>query len=306
MSSGLVFDIRRFTIHDGPGIRTTVFLKGCALDCPWCHNPEGKNLRIDLWYFERKCIGCGTCIAKCPQGALAFSPGGRSPVLIDRATCTLCGICVRECPTEALAFDGRSIGAETLVKEVSKDADFYRESGGGVTLSGGDPLCQYEFSLEILKRCKRKKLHTAIETSLYAETSVLRKFVGLVDLFIVDLKIFDAVRHREITGVDNNLILENFRTLAFGKSTMIARIPLIPGYSGNVQNVEEICIFLSATAKTIPVEFMNYNSLGYNKYKLMGKEYCMDESSRPYTKEEVRGFEAIAERYALRVLAYGV
>ena len=276
------------------------------MDCPWCHNPEGKNLRIDLWYFRKKCLGCGTCIAKCPEKALAFSADHEKGILIDRSKCTLCGICVRECPTEALVFDGQSISVDSLMEEVSKDTDFYHESGGGVTISGGDPLYQYEFSLEILKRCRKRKFHTAIETCLYAEKSILQKFIGVVDLFIVDLKIFDPMKHRDVTGVDNALIMENLRTLAFGKSNVVVRIPLIPGYTGNAQNVEEICAFLSATSKSIPVEFINYNSLGCNKYRLMGKEFNMDESARPYGEEQVHDFQAVAKRHGLLVLANGI
>ncbi|MGA2477988.1 MAG: glycyl-radical enzyme activating protein [Spirochaetia bacterium] len=306
MRSGLIFDIRRFTIQDGPGIRTTVFLKGCALDCPWCHNPEGKNFRIDLWYFEKKCIHCGACLAKCPEGALAFSDGEERHVLIDRTKCTLCGNCVSECPTEALVFDGQSIGVNAVMREVSKDLDFYRLSGGGVTISGGDPLYQHEFALEILRRCKRKRLHTAIETCLYAEKAIVQRFFPVVDLFIVDLKIYDPVKHREVTGVNNTVILENLKTLATSRRTAVVRIPLIPGYSGSVRNVEDICAFLGATAKAFPVEFINYNSLGCSKYKLMGKESFMDETVRPYTKEQMKAFEAVAERRGLLVLRNGM
>lgn len=300
MKKGTVFDIRRFTIHDGPGIRTTVFLKGCPLDCPWCHNPEGRAINLDLWHFRNKCIGCGMCIEKCPEKALSTRIDGVSDILIDYNKCTKCGMCVQECPTEALAFDGRIITSGEVLEEVMKDMEFYSQSGGGVTLSGGDPLCQSEFSIEILKACKEKSINTAVETCLFAEKSVLEKFVDLVDYFIVDLKIFDSILHKNTVGVENDKIRDNLKFLAMKAHNILVRIPLIPGFTANNENLGNIAAFVYNIRKDIPIELINYNPLAVSKYELMNRGYCIEKSVKPFSSEEIQRFEKMVEEKGVK------
>lgn len=288
---GKIFDIKRFAIHDGPGIRTTVFTKGCPLDCLWCHNPEGKSEDFNLWYLRNKCIRCNQCIKVCPENALMFN---KEVILIDREKCSLCGRCVEICPAKALTFDAKIMSLKEVIKEVKKDALFYKTSGGGVTISGGDPFNkQYLYNIEILKMCKEEGFHTAIETCLYGQEKLLELFIPWVDLFIFDLKIFDTELHKQYTGVDNYKIIRNFELLSAKGVNILVRIPLIPGYTAKKDNIRKIVTYIRKINKEIPVELINFNPLSANKYLAGDICYKLDLNMEPYSDKELKEFKKI-------------
>ncbi len=293
---GNIIDIKKFTVHDGPGIRSTVFLKGCPLRCIWCHNPEGIDSKINLWYFEKKCIGCHRCVAACKNSALSI--GNASPhIVIDREKCINAGDCVEVCPTAALCFDGKRVSQEEVVDVLLEDKPFYNKSGGGITISGGDPLFQHEFSLGTLKDCKKHNIHTAIETCMYAKKEIFEKFFDYVDLFIVDLKIFNSANHKKYTGVGNELIKSNFEFLASKKENILVRIPLVPGITATKENIGEIASFVCEVNNKIPIELMNYNPLGENKYRLMGKYNGLINGLKPLPEPELDElYQVIADK----------
>jgi pyruvate formate lyase activating enzyme len=264
---GTVFKIKRFSLHDGPGIRTSIFLKGCPLNCIWCHSPEGLSPSITIWYNSNVCIACGQCVDSCPENALRLSTGNINSVIeINRDRCIVSGECVRICPTGAMQFTGYKTTTAEIIREVEKDLAYYCESGGGVTLTGGEPLYQPEFSAEILKECKKRNIHTAVETSLFCDKKALKMLVDLVDLFIIDMKLFDSGQHLHYTGKANDKIIANFKFLAdYGKS-IIVRIPLIGNITNTKKNLENIKDFVKNTGKNIPIEEIFFNPLTENNY----------------------------------------
>lgn len=292
---GNIFDIKKFAIHDGPGIRTTLFLKGCPLNCLWCHNPEGIQNRIDLWYFERKCIQCGSCISACPNKALSIGKGDEPYISINRSKCDNGGACVKACPTTALTFDGYEMEVNEAVDKLMQDQIFYEQSGGGITISGGDPLLQYDFSREVLKKCRENGVHTAIETCMYAKKEIFQSFFGLVDLFIVDIKIMDPIEHQKYVGTGNDLILSNFKTLVENNQNILVRIPLIPEITSTEDNIRSICQFVVKNAPDTAIELINFNPLAENKYRLMGKNNVSLSEMKPYSQKELDKFYSIIE-----------
>ncbi len=299
---GNIIDIKKFTVHDGPGIRSTVFLKGCPLNCLWCHNPEGIESRISLWYFEKKCIRCHRCIPACGNGALSLGEESRPHICIDRNRCGNLGSCVDACPTAALCFDGRAISPEEVVSILLEDRSFYQQSGGGITLSGGEPTCQHAFSLEILKGCKSHKIHTAIETCMHVKRDILERFIPYTDLFLVDVKLFDNGEHQKYTGVRNEQILSNFRFLADQAVPMQVRIPLIPGITATAENLRAIARYIAGINGQIPIELMNYNPLAGNKYRLMHKDYSAIKDMRPLPETELDSLYRILEEEGAKVI----
>jgi pyruvate formate lyase activating enzyme len=273
-TTGVVFDIRRFSIHDGPGIRTAVFLKGCPLRCWWCHNPEGLSAAPEVVWRAERCTRCGTCIATCPEDALSWD--GDAPRL-DQSRCTLCGGCADVCYAEAREVLGRAMTADEVLAAVERDRVFYEESGGGVTVSGGEPLAQPEFLAELLCGCRARGLHAAVDTCGHAPWETLDRIRPLTDLFLYDLKLLDDERHRRYTGVSNALGLENLRALAAAGHDILLRVPLIPGVNDDAESVRQIGAFVTGLARPLPLEILPYHALGAAKYARLGREYRMEE-----------------------------
>ncbi len=270
---GAIFNIKRFSVHDGPGIRTSIFLKGCPLKCVWCHNPEGIESDITIWYNRNICISCGQCAEICPNKALSVHPSENNFIEIDRSLCKLTGDCVKTCPTGAIEFTGIVTGIDEIMNEIRKDILFYQKSGGGVTISGGEPAFQSEFCLGILKACKAENISTAIETCLYCDREVVETLLNYVDLFIVDMKIFDEVQHEKYTGRSNNIIKDNLEYLSGTGKEIIVRIPLIEGITDSVTNLNSIADFVHGLNGGIRIEHLNYNPLAKSKYQKLGIAY---------------------------------
>jgi pyruvate formate lyase activating enzyme len=258
---GVVFDIQRYSIHDGPGIRTTVFLKGCPLRCVWCQNPESQGREPELLLNKNLCAGCERCFAVCSAGANSLS-GNRADV--DREKCLRCGVCVEICPNQARRIAGRLLTVSEVMKEVLKDRKFYEMSGGGVTLSGGEATYQPEFASALFKRIKEFVIHTALETCGYASWNVFERLLEYTDFVLYDIKHWDSARHQRGTGSGNEIILENARRIAKSKP-MKVRVPLIPGFNDSEHDIRSIANFVASLPNQIEMELLAYNPLGEGK-----------------------------------------
>ena len=278
MTTGIVFDIRRYAIHDGPGIRTTVFLKGCALTCAWCHNPESQALGYEAMLRDNRCIRCGACVDACGHGAIAWTDG--VPVT-DRGRCTACGDCAAVCYAEARERVGREMSVDAVLAEVVKDAPFYQESGGGLTLSGGEPLLQREFSTALLRGAQAQGVHTALDTCGFAPWEAFEGLRGLVDLFLYDLKLMDDARHRRFTGVTNAPILENLRALSALGHTIVLRVPVIPGVNDDAENLAALAAFAAPLPHLAGVDLLPYHPIGTDKYARLDRAYALPETATP-------------------------
>jgi pyruvate formate lyase activating enzyme len=256
----LIFDIRRFSVHDGPGIRTTVFFKGCPLRCIWCQNPESMERRSEIIFFEHKCINCGRCIDACPII--------RDEIKISKEACLRCGLCADACMSGARIKAGDLRSSLDLFDEIRKDIAFYKNSGGGITLSGGEPMMQADFIREFADLCKNENMNIAIDTCGYAAWESFEKILPFTDLFLYDLKIMDSQLHKQYTGADNELILNNLIRLAESNKDIIIRVPLIPFYTDNMNNIENIALFLynHLRNKILRVDLLQYNVLAESKY----------------------------------------
>lgn len=274
-TNGTIFKIKRFSVHDGPGIRTSVFLKGCPLRCAWCHSPEGIGPDISIWFNQNVCIRCGRCVKACPEGALSLITGSDSNIEIDYLKCKLTGDCVKVCPTNAMQFTGMVASPEEVFSEIEKDVVFYQSSCGGVTLTGGEPLYQPGFAFEILDLCKKKQINTAIETSLFAEKEIIERISTVTDLVIADLKIFDPVMHKHYTGESNEIIKENFAYLAESGKSIIVRVPMVRDITDTIENRMAIQDYVDSFRKGIPVEFIEYNPLAVNNYNRLGIPFTL-------------------------------
>ncbi|MBI2859786.1 MAG: glycyl-radical enzyme activating protein [Chloroflexi bacterium] len=292
---GIVFNIQDYCIHDGPGVRTTVFLKGCPLRCQWCSNPESIGAGRELGFVEDRCTKCGKCIPVCPEGVISAGDGGL--VQVDRTKCTGCGKCVEVCPADALTVYGREMTSEELFEEVRKDEIFYRGSGGGVTVSGGEPLQQPELVLRLFQLCREAGIHTAIETTGHTSPATLNKVLGLTDYVLYDLKHLDSGVHQQKTGQPNKLILENARIVASSGKPFLFRMPLVPGVNDSAENIRATAEFIKGLrAGEARIELLPYHRLGSVKYKGLGSRYSLEGVPPPdarHVEEVVKLFEAL-------------
>lgn len=307
----LIFDIKRFALNDGPGIRTTLFLKGCPLRCVWCHNPEGQHAEAQKLYTKNKCIGCGTCVSVCPQGAIPRPLP--SPLLKERElwspllqegtgeamgeACILCGACAEACPTTALKMSGRAWPMEELMAVIEKERKVMEESGGGVTLCGGEPLMHPDYAIELLDELGRRGFHRAVDTTLHTSADVVRRVAERCELFLIDLKHMDATQHQRYTGVTNERILDNIRLVATLGVPYWVRIPLIEGVNADEQNICASARFL-ASLPTQPevVNLLIYHDIGKGKHEKLGTTYNPDgiPMSPPSDAVQQRSLELLA------------
>ena len=257
MNKAIFFDIQRNSFVDGPGIRTTVFFKGCNLKCAWCHNPESQSAKPQMMFYKDKCTGCGKCKSVCPY---------------HLEQCELCGKCTLYCPVDARKVCGKEHTVDEVLKEVLKDQAFYETSGGGVTFSGGECMLQIDFLAEILKKCKENGIHTAVDTAGHIPFESFEKILSYTDLFLYDIKIFDSQKHKQYVGVGNELILENLKKLFERKAKLWIRIPIIPDVNDSIEEIQKIKDFLKTNGTPEKIELLPYHAMGENKYRAIGKE----------------------------------
>ncbi len=309
---GTIYDIQGFSVHDGPGIRTTVFLKGCPLQCPWCHSPESQRFDIQLSWQWRKCVGtsaCGLCLASCPRGAIhrgevvpsAAAVEGLQLIEVDWRLCDDCGLCAEACPAAALSMWGKEYTVSEVVARVLRDRPFFEKSGGGVTVSGGEPFSQSDFTLALLEALKKEGVHTALDTTGYASWSLVERSLPYVDLFLLDLKHMDSHTHREAVGVPNETILENARRIAVAGGKIQVRIPLIPRYNDSNVDIEAAGELVSELGEAVTVvQLLPYHAMGVPKWERIRHAGPILEAAAP-TDERVDELRAIMERYASNV-----
>jgi pyruvate formate lyase activating enzyme len=296
---GIVLNIERFAIHDGPGIRSVVFMKGCPLRCLWCSTVDGQRISPEIEYFVEKCIKCKACVEVCPTKAIKISD--TDEMVTDQRYCDSCGKCAAVCPTGARRIIGEEMTVGQVLEEIEKDTLFYSNSGGGITLSGGEPTMQPEFSLGILKRCKERGIHTAIETCGYVKWDILDEILKYLDLVYMDIKHMSPVSHEKLTTKGNRLILRNIRTVTMkypGKSLVI-RIPVIPGYNDSDENIGSTAQFVRQLEGDYKIELLPYHKLGVPKYRALSKDYSLPSLESP-SEEHLHALQELAKSHGLQ------
>lgn len=310
---GVIFDIQRWSLHDGPGIRTNVFFKGCPLSCKWCSNPESQDKCRELAFFKDKCIGCMSCVKNCPHDAIRQEEMGR---IIDYSKCRKKCYngrdkifpCTEECYSEALEIMGKKTSVPEIIDEVMRDWELYQKSGGGITVTGGEPLAQPEFLLELLKASKDKGLHTAMETSLFAKWELIEQCLEYLDFLFMDFKMMDSEKHEKFTGVSNRLILENMKKISEYKKSRkletVIRTPVIPGINDDMETISCMAEWIRENLPEIKCyQLLPYHRLGRGKYANIGREYELSELELP-SKELMTQLEKRAEEFGLIITRY--
>lgn len=307
MKQPLIFDIKRYAINDGPGIRIAIYFKGCPLKCAWCHNPESQSPQVQKLYTESKCIGAQDCIEVCPENALTLTQAG---IVTDSEKCTLCGLCAEACPTKAMEMSGKLYGANQLMEIIERERVHIDQSGGGVTFSGGEPLMFPIFLLDMLKASGEKGLHRAVDTCGFASTETLLKIAKHTDLFLYDLKMMDPVQHKKWTGLDNRLILKNLKILAEKGANINIRIPFIKNVNTNLEEITKIAEFIAGlknknrgleTAtpnKKMAVNILPYHNIASGKYKKLEMDYHSEELEEP-TEFEIQQAIEIFNKFGI-------
>lgn len=291
----IVSNIQHFSIHDGPGIRTTVFLQGCNLRCCWCHNPETWKPSVSMQYFAARCTGCGACVAVCPAGANRLEEG-RAVMKWDM--CTHCMACVEHCPADARKYEGRDMTIEEIVQVAVRDKAYYARSGGGVTLSGGEPLLNEQVACRLLAALREQGIHTAVETALHVPQSTLQAVRPLVDHFMCDIKAADSALHKQLVGVDNTRILQNIRYLAETDAAMKLRMPMVPTLNDGEDNIRQTAEFLKSLPRIPELELLKFHNLATGKYDSLGRSYPAGQIEPP-DNAQMEGYVNAFARYGV-------
>lgn len=289
----LIFDIKRYAINDGPGIRMVIFLKGCNLRCAWCHNPESVSTMKEQMYAVAKCIRCGICVAACSEEAISLSPDG---IETDASLCKKCGRCADVCPTKALELSGKLLSVDEIMKEIEKEQVFFEQSGGGITISGGEPLLYPEFLIELLDECGRQGVHRAVDTAGLVNSKILLEVAKRTDLFLFDLKLMNPEKHRKWVGVPNEEILKNLTLLAKSGANINIRIPLIGGVNDDAENIEATAHFVAAlSGERKSVNLLPYHKIAQSKYQKLGRTDEFQLLEEPTKESQQRALEIFAK-----------
>ncbi len=293
MSESLIFDVKRYAINDGPGIRVVVFFKGCNLHCAWCHNPESISGKVEKMYAPAKCIRCGTCVDACPESAIKLTDEG---IIADPYRCVLCAKCTEVCPTKAIEMSGKVMSVAEIMDIIEKERVFFDHSGGGVTFSGGEPLVHSKMLIEILDECGKRGIHRAVDTAGNVNTGIILEVAKRTDLFLYDLKMMDSVLHQEWTQTGNEKILHNLRTIAETGADIIIRIPLIGGVNDTDENIENTAKFIAGLAgDSKEVHLLPYHGIAQNKYIKLGKPGDFEKLREPDTDSKASAVAKFAE-----------
>lgn len=289
--TGYIFDIQPFSLHDGPGTRTTVFMQGCPLSCKWCHNPESQPFSGAMLYYPARCIGCGACAEVCPEG-------GGTGTARHTDKCRLCGECAENCYADAIKRSGRTISQAELIEETLRDKAIYEKSGGGVTFSGGEPLMQADFLAPVMEKLRAEGVHIAVETSLCVKWESVERLKSLIDLFFVDIKCVTPALHKDGVGADNALILENIKKLSAAGANIILRTPVVPGFNADADEIARIGAFIAALPARHKAELLAYHGMCAPKYAAMGREFpCAD--TREPDRAEMEGYTELLKKLGI-------